>query len=53
MKATWQRDVTKDNKTKTDIFKSVYQSPALFHKTEQFVSVTTTTPINIQTPVVN
>jgi vancomycin resistance protein YoaR len=39
MKAIWTRDVIgADGTTKTDEFKSTYQSPALFHKTEEFVS---------------
>lgn len=42
MKATWTREVTLDGKTRTDVFQSVYQSPALFHKTEAFVSATAT-----------
>jgi vancomycin resistance protein YoaR len=37
MKATWERSVTKDGKTKTDVFKSTYQPPALFHKEEKFI----------------
>ena len=35
MKAIWERSVTKDGVTKPDTFKSVYLSPALFHKTEE------------------
>jgi len=39
MKATWTRIVTAaDGIVRTDVFKSVYQSPALFHKTETFVA---------------
>lgn len=49
MKATWTRQVTKDGETRTDVFKSVYQSPALFHKQEQFVTATTT-PAGLQIP---
>jgi vancomycin resistance protein YoaR len=46
LKATWTRDVTKNGVTTTDVFKSTYQPPALFHKTEAFVGGPTTTPIN-------
>lgn len=53
MKATWERQVTKDGKTKTDIFKSVYQSPALFHKEEKFVTATGTTTSTLQIPKIN
>jgi len=42
MKATWEREVVKNGIPKKDVFKSVYQSPALFHKTEAFVSASTT-----------
>lgn len=42
MKATWQREVTKNGSTRTDTFKSVYLSPALFHKEEIFVKTTST-----------
>jgi len=45
MKATWIRIVTKDGETSTSTFKSVYQSPALFHKTEEFPTAPTGTPI--------
>lgn len=38
MKATWQREVTYNSTTTRDTFKSVYQPPALFHKTEEFVT---------------
>ncbi len=39
MKATWTRLVTMaDGLEKKDTFKSVYQSPALFHKTEEFAT---------------
>ncbi len=38
MKATWKRDVTKNGVTRNDVFNSVYQPPALFHKEEQFVN---------------
>ena len=43
LKATWERNVTISGETQTDIFKSVYLSPALFHKVEQFVP--TSTPV--------
>lgn len=36
MKATWTRHITQNGETKTDVFKSVYQSPALFHHEESF-----------------
>lgn len=42
MKATWQREVTYNSTTTKDTFKSVYQSPALFHKTEEFVTAVPT-----------
>ena len=42
MKASWTREVFKNGTTTTDTFKSVYQSPALFHKTEEFPKATTT-----------
>lgn len=42
MKATWQREVTKNGSTHTDTFKSVYLSPALFHKEETFIKTTST-----------
>lgn len=50
MKAEWTRVVIKDGTTSTSTFKSIYQSPALFHKTEEFP---TTTPItsNPITPI--
>lgn len=45
MKATWTRTVIKNGETKKDTFNSVYQPPALFHKTETFPpSTTPTTP---------
>lgn len=44
MKATWERSVTKDGKTKTDVFKSTYQPPALFHKEEKFIPAVPPTP---------
>lgn len=42
MKATWERRVVKNGVEKKDTFKSIYQSPALFHKEEKFVSASTT-----------
>ncbi len=38
MKATWTRTVTKDGVMKKDVFNSVYQPPALFHKQESYVT---------------
>lgn len=38
MKATWSRTVTKNGKSNTETFSSVYKSPALFHKKEEFVA---------------
>jgi vancomycin resistance protein YoaR len=35
LKATWTRHVTKNGETITQVFKSNYQPPALFHKEEQ------------------
>lgn len=41
MKSTWTRTVTLPGKdAKKDTFNSNYESPALFHKTEQFISST-------------
>lgn len=47
MKATWTRTVIKNGVSKDDVFNSVYQPPAKFHKTEGFASGTTspTTPV--------
>lgn len=43
MKATWSRVITSaDGKTSTSTFYSNYQPPALFHKTETYVSTTGT-----------
>ncbi len=53
MKATWTREVTNNGQTKTDVFKSVYQSPALYHKTESFVSATGTPSSGLQIPKTN
>ncbi len=49
MKATWTRVVTKDGNVSTSTFKSIYQPPALFHKTEEFPKVPTSTPTNANT----
>lgn len=38
LKAEWTRVVAKDGASSTSTFKSVYQSPALFHKEEKFVT---------------
>lgn len=43
LKASWTREVSRNGTTTVDIFKSVYLSPALFHKEEQFVASTTPT----------
>src|SRR3989344_4370754 len=51
MKAEWTRIVEKDGKTATSTFKSVYQSPALFHKEEIFP--TTTPQTTVQMPATN
>lgn len=45
MKATWTRIVTINGQTSTSTFQSTYQPPALFHKTETFVT-STGTPIS-------
>lgn len=54
MKATWTRLVTQYGQTRTDVFKSVYQPPALFHHDSQFVSSTGQTtqsqPAGLQMP---
>jgi vancomycin resistance protein YoaR len=45
MKAVWTRTVTsEDGSTRTASFHSIYQPPALFHKTETFPPKTTTPP---------
>ena len=51
MKATWTRIVTLDGSTSTSTFNSVYQSPALFHKTETFVSATGTPLSGLKMPI--
>lgn len=48
MKATWKRTVTSANGvTKDDVFNSVYQPPAKFHKQESFASGNAKTDPNI------
>jgi vancomycin resistance protein YoaR len=42
MKASWTRDITMDGTTTSQTFYSNYQSPALFHETETYVSATGT-----------
>jgi vancomycin resistance protein YoaR len=49
MKAEWTRVVIKDGITSTSTFKSIYQSPALFHKEEQFISATPTLSSTLKT----
>ena len=44
MKALWPRIIKKDGQTSTSTFKSVYQSPALYHKVEAFPTVPSSTP---------
>jgi vancomycin resistance protein YoaR len=52
MKATWTRLITSANgQTATSTFNSTYQSPALFHKTETFVSATGTPISGLKMPV--
>jgi vancomycin resistance protein YoaR len=50
MKASWTRIVVLNGETSTSTFKSVYQSPALFHKTETFVSATGTPLTGLKIP---
>jgi len=50
MKATWTRHVMNNGTTTTVTFKSVYQSPALFHKTETFVTATGTQTSGLPMP---
>ncbi len=52
MKATWTRIILKNGETSTSTFKSVYQPPALFHKTENFVSSTGTIVSSLKPPAV-
>ena len=49
MKATWTRIVENNGETSTSTFRSVYLSPALFHKEETFIAGSTTPPAAIQT----
>lgn len=50
MRASWTRIVTKDGTTSTSTFKSFYQSPSLFHKSESFVSATGTVISGLKMP---
>jgi vancomycin resistance protein YoaR len=50
MKATWTRLVTLNGQTSTSTFNSVYQPPALFHKTETFISSTGTPITGLKMP---
>jgi vancomycin resistance protein YoaR len=53
LKASWKRTVTNNGQSHTETFTSVYQSPALFHKQEEFpVAVPPTTPTTPTTPTV-
>lgn len=53
LKATWTRTVTLPGKEpRKDVFNSNYKSPALFHKTESFVSANGVTPPTGVTPFV-
>lgn len=59
MKASWSRTVTdRFGVSKTDKYTSVYKPPALFHKTDEFVTVNTGsssvggTPVNNEAPAV-
>lgn len=51
MKATWTRLVNKNGVIKTDVFNSTYQSPALFHKTEVFVTAAGTQTTSLKMPL--
>lgn len=52
MKATWGRVVVdKDGVSRHDVFKSVYQPPALFHKEEMFVTAAPASTIPSTTPL--
>lgn len=42
MKAEWTRIVTNNGIISTSTFKSIYQPPSLFHKTEEFAKPTST-----------
>lgn len=50
MKAAWTREVFNNNATTTDTFKSVYQSPALFHHDLSFVPAAGVPPPGLQMP---
>jgi vancomycin resistance protein YoaR len=50
MKAAWTRIVALNGQTSTSTFNSVYQSPALFHKTESFISATGTQTSGLKMP---
>jgi vancomycin resistance protein YoaR len=50
MKATWTRTVVKNGQVRRDVFQSVYQPPALYHKQEQFVSAPPGTTGETPTP---
>lgn len=52
MKASWERLVTKNGETKTDVIKSTYLSPSLFKKEEKTtITETTPNPQQIKTPL--
>lgn len=40
MKASWKRTMTKNGETESETFSSIYRSPALYHKKEEFVPAT-------------
>jgi len=50
MKATWSRTVIKNGEELKDSFKSVYQSPALFHKTESTTTPPASTTVTAPAP---
>jgi hypothetical protein len=50
MKAIWTRIVALNGQTSTSTFNSVYQPPALFHKTETFISSTGTPLSGLKMP---
>ncbi|MBI3232360.1 MAG: VanW family protein [Candidatus Doudnabacteria bacterium] len=47
MKAEWTRVIQKDGQTSTSTFKSIYLSPALFHKEEAFPTSTSITAVHM------
>lgn len=53
LKAYWNRTVIKDGVENKDSFKSTYQPPALFHKTEEFVTATPNSTTGLQMPKQN